>query len=68
MFKVTPVEGVQQINIDYGLDRSLIVANLRAIEHVFSVDLPQPAEDIKTTFKQIPVLGRVNLTILGADV
>lgn len=68
MFKVTPVEGVQQINIDYGLDRSLIVANLRAIEHVFSVELLQPAEDIKTTFKQILVLGQVNLTILGADV
>ncbi|QGP91716.1 Baseplate J-like protein [Neomoorella glycerini] len=68
MFKVTPVEGVQQINIDYGLDRSLIVANLRAIERVFSVELLQPAEDIKTTFKQILVLGQVNLTILGADV
>lgn len=67
MFKVMPVEGVQQINIDYGLDRSLVLANLRGIEHLISVDLQQPASDIRTTFRQIPVLGQVNLTITGAD-
>lgn len=67
MFAVTRVEGVQQLNMDYGVDRALLMGNLRSVSGVISIDLASPAADVRVGFKELAVPGVVDLMVVEAE-
>jgi len=64
MFSLAPVDDVEQLNLEYGVDRSLVIGNLRQIEHVLSVVLNNPAEDVRAEFDKLVVPGEITLEMI----
>jgi uncharacterized phage protein gp47/JayE len=68
MFKygVKKNDAIIRVHPDFGVDRSMIIANLRTIAHMVRVDLISPPEEPGITASQIHVLGTVNFTVQRA--
>lgn len=59
-------DGILRIHPDFGVDQSVIYANLRGIDNVVKVELIEPAADVAITRRQVAVPGTVTLEVIKA--
>lgn len=63
MFDPITSQDSPQFDLDYGVDRSLLMALRWFVSDVLSVDVPEPAADVKVTFTELATLGLLTVTV-----